>query len=84
MSAPHGYFHIVGKLYEFLVHLAVVLGGMISLFWLAGESFPLWAAGPTGLGMGDPLGGQPLWFLLVLRSGIQEEKAESRRRQARG
>ena len=39
MSAPHGYFHMVGKIYEFLVHLAVVLGGMISLFWLAGSLF---------------------------------------------
>ena len=39
MSAPHGYFHTVGKIYEFLVHLAVVLGGMISLFWLAGSLF---------------------------------------------
>ena len=39
MSAPYGYFHIVGKIYEFLVHLAVVLGGMISLFWLAGSLF---------------------------------------------
>lgn len=39
MSTPHGYFHTVGKIYEFLVHLAVVLGGMISLFWLAGCLF---------------------------------------------
>ena len=39
MSTPHGYFHTVGKIYEFLVHLAVVLGGMISLFWLAGSLF---------------------------------------------
>ena len=49
MSAPSGYFHMVGKISTFIIHLAVVLGGVISLFWLAGSLFlycrldrPIW------------------------------------------
>ena len=39
MSDDYGYFHTVGKIYEFLVHSAVVLGGLMSLSWLSGCLF---------------------------------------------
>ncbi len=39
MGNEYGYFHAVGKIYDFLIHLAVVLGGLISLSWLAGCLF---------------------------------------------
>ena len=39
MSAPSGYFHTVGKIYTLIIHFAVVLGGLISLFWLVGSLF---------------------------------------------
>ena len=34
MGNEYGYFHKVGKIYDFLIHLAVVLGALISLSWL--------------------------------------------------
>lgn len=42
MSAPSGYFHTVEKIYTFIVHLAVILGGLLSLGWLAGSLFLYW------------------------------------------
>ena len=39
MNAPSGYFHTVGKIYTFITHFAVVLGSLISLFWLVGSLF---------------------------------------------
>ena len=39
MSDDYGYFHTVGKIYEFLVHSEVVLGGLMSLSWLSGCLF---------------------------------------------
>ena len=39
MGNDYGYFHTVGKIYEFLIHLAVVLGALISLAWLGGCLF---------------------------------------------
>jgi len=39
MNASSGYFHMVGKIYTFIIHFAVVLGGLISLFWLVGSLF---------------------------------------------
>ncbi|HBE96582.1 MAG TPA: hypothetical protein DDW68_05370 [Verrucomicrobiales bacterium] len=39
MSAPSRYFHTVGKIHTFIIHFAVVLGGLISLFWFVGSLF---------------------------------------------
>ena len=42
MRNVYGYFHTVEKNYTFIVHLAMVLGGLISMGWLAGSLFLYW------------------------------------------
>lgn len=42
MSDDCGFLPTVGKISIFIIHLAVVLGGLISLAWLAGSLFLYW------------------------------------------